>query len=644
MPSPFKVQPENILGPILVVFLVFVVFSIYAPGRYGGFLLDDYVNIGPMSQVEQGFDGLVRYIFSGAYGSPDRWLSKLSFLLDSPSWPSDAYRFKQNNILLHILNGLLVIWVFLCLMRNMGHTERVSQFVALTLGALWLLHPLNTSTALYVVQRMTELSGLFVLTGTLLYLKGRKHLANNPVWGYLLMSLGLMTGTVLGYLSKENAALLPMFMLAVELTLLKRLPAPRNFRIWIFMFLYLPSAMLVAWLVYQLPGYMLMDQYRPFNLWERLMTEARVLMDYLRVILLPTRIGTGVYHDDFTISRGLLDPPTTLLSIAAIAGLLLSAFRFRSTLPVLTFGITWFFVGHILESTVVPLELYFEHRNYIPMLGPLFAVCYYLITIETRLGMLLKGSLMVFTALAAVSTWQNVYVWTDVSTNLEKWEKEHPSSPRVLQYATNLYGKMEKYDEAEIRLHKLSALRPEWAAPKLELITLSCQSGKNRMLYTIDELVNDLAHSEYETVTVRVIDTLFRGMQKKPCEFFSMSDIGRMVEQLINNANYQNHNGEMGNLYALRGRYNGYLGNHRQQALDFNESYRLKQNHYIAIAESEVWAALGEYDRALEAITKAKGNYHIALQNFRYKFESEEIDKWEKFIVKTIKEKQGEQM
>ena len=69
--------------------------------------------------------------------------------------------------------------------------------------------------------------------------------------------------------------------------------------------------------------------------------------------------------------------------------------------------------------------------------------------------------------------------------------------------------------------------------------------------------------------------------------------------------------------------------------------YRRKQNHYVAIAESEVWAALGEYEKALEAIRKAKANYHIALRSFRYKFESEEMDNWEKFILKTIKENQG---
>ena len=128
-----NVRLENILGPILIVILVSVVFGIYAPGRFGDFLLDDYVNIRPLSQVEQGFDGFLRYVYSGAYNNLDRWLSKLSFLIDSPSWPTEPFRLKQNNILLHILNGLLIIWVFVRLMRITGHSERTGQIVSLAL-------------------------------------------------------------------------------------------------------------------------------------------------------------------------------------------------------------------------------------------------------------------------------------------------------------------------------------------------------------------------------------------------------------------------------------------------------------------------------------------------------------------------------
>ena len=622
------------VGPVVPILLVFLVFAVYAQGRYGGFILDDYANIGTIGRAAQGIDGIIRYVFDDAYGSPGRWLSKLSFLIDSPSWPSDAFRFKQNNILLHILNGLLVIWAFLCLMRLLGHSEHMSQAVALILGTLWLLHPLNVSTALYVVQRMTELSALFVLAGVLFYLKGRGIVADSPRRGYVLMSGGLITATLLGFLSKENAALLPFLVLTMESILLKSLAAPRSFRYWKALFLRLPSLALLLWLGYKLPAYLQMGEYRSFNLWERLMTESRVLIDYLRLILIPTRWGTGVYHDDFQISRGLLDPSTTLMSIAALAGLFGVAFKLRKKLPVLFFGVAWFFVGHILESTVVPLELYFEHRNYIPMLGPLFALCYYLFTTQTRLSMLLRGGLVVFTCLAAVSTWQNVYVWTDARTNLETWEKEHPNSPRFLQYAANLYAKLGEYDASEKRLLRLIALKPEWAGPKLLLLVQSCRVGPSQ---SVDALVEELPGTTFDPSAAKTIKILYDNVKSGSCRSVTMPQIQQILDQLIANPAYQRVAPVMGNLLFLRARVNGHLGNALQQAQDLHESYRHRKLGYVAKAESESWAALGDYERALAAIKKAKENNYLHFHGLRYKFDSAQYDEWEQLLARAVR-------
>jgi tetratricopeptide (TPR) repeat protein len=620
----------DVLRALTLVALVFTVFAVYAPGRYSGFILDDLSNVAAVFQAGQ---NPTSHLFDPSYGSHGRWLSKLSFLLDSPSWPSDAYRFKQNNILLHIVNGLMVIWVFLSLMRLMGRSERMSQAVALILGTLWLLHPLNTSTALYVVQRMTELSALFMLAGALCYLKGRRIVADRPIRGYIWMSSGLVWGTLLGFLSKENAALLPLLVLTMESILLRKIGAPEGFRYWKAAFLYFPSLALLAWLAYKLPDFMRMGEYRPFDLWERLMTEARVLVDYLRLILIPTREGTGVYHDDFPISRGLLDPPTTLLSVLALGAIIGYGFKYRRRLPVLWFGVAWFFAGHLLESTVVPLEIYFEHRNYVPMLGPLFALCYYLSTARSRLSPFLRGSLVVFTCLAALSTWQNVYVWTDIRTNLETWQKEHPTSARFLQYATNLHAKMGDYDEAEEKLQRLIELNPTWAGPKLELLMLSCQSGENRLDRSMEALLQDLPGAEYDRVSIRIVKKLFQGMQIQPCDALTMDHIGRMIDQLLNNPNYRAIAAEVGNLYSLRAEYNGHLGNHRQQAMDFAESYKWKKSYYTAKAESEVWAALREYDKALEAIERVQKSNYVSLRGFRYQLHSSDLERWKQYIV-----------
>lgn len=95
---------------------------------------------------------------------------------------------------------------------------------------------------------------------------------------------------------------------------------------------------------------------------------------YLGLILLPRLEAFGLHHDDVAVSTGLFEPWTTLPAWAALAGLVWLAWRLRAKAPMASFGIVWFLVGHLLESTVLPLELVHEHRNYVPLFGVLLAL------------------------------------------------------------------------------------------------------------------------------------------------------------------------------------------------------------------------------------------------------------------------------
>ena len=96
---------------------------------------------------------------------------------------------------------------------------------------------------------------------------------------------------------------------------------------------------------------------RSFTLLERLLTEARVLWFYLGLIVLPRFEAFGLYHDDISLSTGLLMPWTTLPALLGLAGLVGIAWHVRNRAPLLAFGIAWFLIGHSLESTVLPLEI-----------------------------------------------------------------------------------------------------------------------------------------------------------------------------------------------------------------------------------------------------------------------------------------------
>ena len=118
---------------------------------------------------------------------------------------------------------------------------------------------------------------------------------------------------------------------------------------------------------------------RSFTLFERLLTEGRVLWFYLGLIVFPQLEHLGLYHDDIAISTGLFTPWTTLPALVGLAWLAFLSWWTRTRAPLVSFGIAWFLIGHAMESTVLPLEIAHEHRNYLPLLGILLAAAWVLL-------------------------------------------------------------------------------------------------------------------------------------------------------------------------------------------------------------------------------------------------------------------------
>ncbi len=112
---------------------------------------------------------------------------------------------------------------------------------------------------------------------------------------------------------------------------------------------------------------------RAFDMEERLLTQARVVTLYVGQILLPRPGAMPFFYDGLPYSTGWLQPPTTLWSALFLLGLFGLGLGLLRRRPLAAFGILFFFAGHLLESTLLPLELAFEHRNYLPSLGLILA-------------------------------------------------------------------------------------------------------------------------------------------------------------------------------------------------------------------------------------------------------------------------------
>ncbi|MFZ5492146.1 MAG: pilus assembly protein PilF [Pseudomonadota bacterium] len=419
----------------------------YLPGLRGPFVFDDFPNIlnnPAMALTELTPQTLRTAALSNRSGPLGRPVAALSFGLDH--YRAGGFyplAFKLTNLAIHLLNVLLVYAIAVRLARRLGAGEGAVA-VGVFCAALWGLHPLQLTSVLYVVQRMTSLAGTFTLAAVLCWIEARGRWGQRPATGWLLACGGLF---VLGVFTKENAILLPLYLAVIEWCLWRpaavddpgRRMANRFFALTLLAPLLLGLALLAVKPDLLLDGY----ASRPFTLGERLLTEARVLWFYVGLIALPTPARLGLYHDDIAISTGLLDPWTTLLALDGWAIVLGAAFLLRRRAPAFTFGVLWFLAGHALESTVVPLEIAHEHRNYLPSLGVLFAAVGCLAAVARRSGQqrVYAGLGLAATVVFGFCTFGQAAVWASDETIIEALHRHHPRSPSAQQMMGELMFK-----------------------------------------------------------------------------------------------------------------------------------------------------------------------------------------------------------
>ena len=441
---------KAILGAVLLLGLVV---AVYVPGLDGPFLLDDRENLmalPAMKMVTLSRESVRDALFAWGEWYPHRGIARVSFALNYyfADHGFESFPFKVTNLVIHVLNGVLVYWLSVLLLRRHAVVVRppstqaasgaMQSYLPLLATALWLLHPIQLTGVLYVVQRMTSMAAFFVLLGLVVFVLGRSRHEAGRRFGMSLMFAGLAGGVVLGFLCKQNAVLLPFFAFLVELFFFRReaLTDPAKRRLYAFYALTvgLPAVMAVAGLVFAWDTFADAYSYRDFTPWERVLTQSRVLFFYLGLIVFPHIRAFGLYHDDIVLSTGLLDPWTTLVSVLAwlvLVALALWGVRRRA---LWSFGLLWYLVGHALESSLISLELVYEHRNYVPSYGVLLAAAYYLVRGLERLSERIHLALPVVGALLAVlafTTFARASNWSDKYSLIEANLRYHPNSSRT---------------------------------------------------------------------------------------------------------------------------------------------------------------------------------------------------------------------
>lgn len=497
---------------------------IYRHGLSGTFVFDDGPNIvhNPSLAINDlKLHTLKQAAFSSNSGPLLRPLSMMSFAANYYATGLNPYYFKLTNLIIHLFNGVgifVLTWLLLNFYRKRfesGLSVTHSAWLSLAIASAWLLHPFNLTSVLYIVQRMTSLSAFFSIWGLVIFLWGRTRLYEGKS-GILLILASLLLFTPLATLSKESGALLPVFMLTAEASLFtfyaEKLAARRYLAGFYVLSVAIPVVVALIYLTTYSEWWLAGYKTRDFTLHERLMTEARVLWFYIWQILLPSTAQMGLYHDDIAISRGWFQPVSTALSLAGVICLLGLAFVARKKAPIITFGLLFFLAGHLFESTIWPLEIAHEHRNYLPMYGILLMLFFYLLyplkyinnlRLRQTVAVLLI-SLFAFNTFARASKWANPY-------DLFQAEVEHHPNSAIINVEmgetySNIItqdpnGMEMNYSLARQHFETAVSLDRNDTKPLFGLIMLNASRGKTVDPGWLQELTHRLEAAPYAAIT-----------------------------------------------------------------------------------------------------------------------------------------------
>ena len=365
---------------VFLLLLIILLLSAYSNSLYSPPILDDYHSfiLEPKVRVESlSIENLIS--LSETFFGWKRWIPMMSFAVDYLVGKGSIVYFHLTNFIVHLMTMLAALFLVFQITEQARAKFKLdlgfsSIHYALWIAALWALNPIQTNAVTYLVQRMASIQAFFFILCVALYVKGRRESDEYRRKSAVLYYLGTALSCIGAFLSKENSAMLPVVLICAEWWFFRPdlLSMSWNrFRTskWVFqvaIFMVALGFCLLAWQMI----HMFSTQYggRHFTMGERLLTQGRVVVWYISLLLWPALSRMSIEHD-VAVSHSLLNPPTTLAALLLLALLLALIIIYKKRFPLMTFGGLWFFLNLFIESSFVPLELVFEHRLYLPSVG-----------------------------------------------------------------------------------------------------------------------------------------------------------------------------------------------------------------------------------------------------------------------------------
>ena len=449
---------------LLLSLLAIVVILIYAGTLTTPFIFDDIHNIRDNPHIRVTSLSLKNLIRAG-FQSPEssRPVANISFALNYYFSGFNLVGFHLVNIMIHLASGLFLYFLTKATLKTPGLRNRSEKYgwVPFFTAFLWMVHPLQTQSVAYLVQRMNSLAAMFYIVSLLLYVKFRLKTGIRNKW---LPFAGCVLAGVLAVGTKEIAATLPLFIILYEWYFFQGL----SFKWGRYHFLVLGVILLLLLVISLIyldydPVIRILSAYkhRDFTLLQRVLTQFRIVIFYVSLLLWPQPSRLNLDHD-FALSYSLTDPVTTLISMVVIAALIVLAILTAKREPLLSYGILWFFGNLAIESSVIGLELVFEHRNYLPSM-------FIILAMVALIFQYVKPTWMGIVFLCAVGilftewTFERNRVWMDELSLYRDCAEKSPAKARPHNNLGTILLSRGRLQEAVDEFQTALGLKPDYA-------------------------------------------------------------------------------------------------------------------------------------------------------------------------------------
>ena len=308
-----------------------------------------------------------------------------------------------------------------------------------------------------------------------------------------------------------------------------------------------------------------------------------------------------------------------------MVALLVLVWKVRVRAPVLAFGLAWFLISHLLESTFIPLELVFEHRNYLAAAGLILPLVHAVFSLDTL--KVLRWVLAVVTVVFAFMTttrareWGNYELFTLVAIT------EHPGSGRAQNNYVNLLSSRREYEAAIAQLEKITETSRE-PGVYLHMLLLKCgmDTRDEAYLARVTELLGSTPASVY---TLNGLQSLIGNVVESRCKLYSLAEMEQLVLTALgfsmNQESPQNHS----SLLRMRGIIAFAGGFYAQGYGWFMTAQEMTQDPALLYELLGYQVKLGKLDDAAEtlALVEQRNAERFGIETWRVKQLREQLQK-----------------